>query len=99
MKRILKACLFVLLLASAQTSMAQNPSTQTHKITYGPYLQNLTSDGVIISFATNYASMSHIEVREKGSTQVSHYETLKDGLRMTHITQNNICVSAVYIKN
>lgn len=95
MKRMLKACLFVLLLASAQTSMAQNPSPQTHKITYGPYLQNLTSDGVIVSFATNYASMSHIEVREKGSTQVSHYETLKDGLRMTHITQNNICVDGL----
>lgn len=95
MNKLLNICLVALALIMVQGAQAQDDSSQEYRITYGPYLQNLTDEGVVISFATNLAGMSYVEVREKGGQTPARYETLKDGLRMTHITQNNIQVEGL----
>lgn len=95
MKKIISACLFALLSLIGLQSVEAQTSGQSYKIAYGPYLQNLTDQSVIVSFATSEAGMSYVELRRKGSPSALRYETLKDGLRMTHITQNNIAVDGL----
>lgn len=95
MKRIVNFCSFVLMLLIAQGALAQPTPSQEYKIAYGPYLQNLTSEGVVVSFATNLAGLSYVEVRERGGSAVERFETLEDGLRLAHITQNNIQIDGL----
>ena len=96
MRRFINICMLTLFVSlSLQGLHAQSKAPEEYKISHGPYLQNLTSEGVVISFATSKAGMSYVEVREKGSTKAIKHETLKDGLRMTHITHNNIWVDGL----
>ena len=48
-------------------------------MTYGPYLQELTTDGVTVVFEHGIPSVSWIEVREKGSTEVTPYYQTVNG--------------------
>ena len=42
-------------------------------LTTGPYLQELTPDGVTVVFEHGIPSVSWIEVREKGKTEITNY--------------------------
>lgn len=48
-------------------------------MTAGPYLQELTPDGVTVVFEHQTPSLSYLEVREKGSTDVTKYYQTKNG--------------------
>ncbi len=51
-------------------------------MTVGPYLQELTTDGVTVVFEHGIPSVSWIEVREKGSTEVtSYYQTVNGRIK------------------
>ena len=51
-------------------------------MTIGPYLQELTTDGVTVVFEHGIPSVSWIEVREKGSTEVtSYYQTVNGRIK------------------
>ena len=51
-------------------------------MTVGPYLQELTTDGVTVVFEHGIPSVSCIEVREKGSTEVtSYYQTVNGRIK------------------
>ena len=47
--------------------------TRAQWLTVGPYLQELTGDGVTVVFEHGTPSVSWIEVREKGSTEITKY--------------------------
>lgn len=70
-KRTIAACF--LLAASAVCALAQR------WLTAGPYLQELTSDGVTVVFEHGIPSLSWIEVREAGSTETTNYYQTVDG--------------------
>lgn len=63
-KRLIFGVVFVLCLLQARA--------QTW-LTAGPYLQELTNDGVTVVFEHGVPSLSWIEVREKGSTETTKY--------------------------
>ena len=48
-------------------------------MTAGPYLQELTTDGVTVVFEHGIPSVSWIEVREKGSSEVTEYYQTVNG--------------------
>lgn len=48
-------------------------------MTAGPYLQELTTDGVTVVFEHQTPSLSWLEVREKGSSDVTKYYETKNG--------------------
>ena len=51
-------------------------------MTVGPYLQELTTDGVTVVFEHGIPSVSWIEVREKGSAEVaSYYQTVNGRIK------------------
>ena len=59
---------FTLLKAGAQTWL-----------TAGPYLQELTPDGVTVVFEHGIPSVSWIEIREKGKTEITKYFQIVNG--------------------
>lgn len=96
MRKIIRFCLCALFAAGAMCgAVAQDLSSIEFKISYGPYLQQLTDNSVVISFATNFMSMSYVELREKGAAETKRFETLKDGLRQAHLMHNNIEVEGL----
>lgn len=70
-KRTIAACF--LLAASAVCALAQQ------WLTAGPYLQELTDDGVTVVFEHGVPSVSWIEVREAGSSEITNYYQTIDG--------------------
>ncbi|MBR3433998.1 MAG: metallophosphoesterase [Bacteroidaceae bacterium] len=48
-------------------------------VTVGPYLQELTTDGVTVVFEHDIPSISWLEVREKGSTEVKEFYQTVNG--------------------
>ena len=70
-KRTIAVCF--LLAANAVCALAQQ------WLTAGPYLQELTSDGVTVVFEHGIPSLSWIEVREAGSTETTNYYQTVDG--------------------
>lgn len=71
LRRMLAACL--LLAVGVVGTLAQT------WLTAGPYLQELTDDGVTVVFEHAVPSLSWIEVREKGSTESRNYYQTVDG--------------------
>lgn len=70
-KRTIAACF--LLAANAVCALAQQ------WLTAGPYLQELTDDGVTVVFEHGVPSVSWIEVREAGSSEITNYYQTIDG--------------------
>lgn len=70
-KRTIAACF--LLAANAVCALAQQ------WLTAGPYLQELTDDGVTVVFEHGVPSVSWIEVREAGSSVITNYYQTIDG--------------------
>lgn len=70
-KRTIAACF--LLAANAVCALAQQWLTE------GPYLQELTDDGVTVVFEHGVPSVSWIEVREAGSSEITNYYQTIDG--------------------
>lgn len=48
-------------------------------LTHGPYLQELTTDGVTVVFEHGLPSISWIEIREKGQTETTKYFQTENG--------------------
>lgn len=54
---------------------------QAKVLLHGPYLQEVTTDGATVAFATEHPhAFAWIEVRQQGSNEVSVYKQSKDGL-------------------
>lgn len=64
-------------------------------INHGPYLQGLGYDRVTICFTTSHEGFSKVELREKGSTEVSEHRTSEHGLFMANNTHNVIKIDGL----
>lgn len=53
-------------------------------LTRGPYLQELTPDGVTVVFEHGIPSVSWIEIREKGQTETTKYFQTVNGRVKTY---------------
>lgn len=93
MKRIVALFLALAIVFAAPAVVSAQGNTaqpEAYTINHGPYLQGLTYDGVIISFATSHKGFSKVELREKGSTEVRECRTSKHGLLEANNTHNVI---------
>lgn len=70
--------------------MAAQENQQIFEIEHGPYLQALTTNSVVVSFATSERGLAAVELREKGSREATTHYMTKDGLRMAYSTHNNV---------
>ena len=64
---------------------------QNYSFNHGPYLQELTENGVTFVFTTSAKGFSWVELRASDGTISRHY-ALKDGLRDAYTTFNTIRV-------
>lgn len=86
MKRVILSLLALIL---ALTVAAQE-NQQIFEIEHGPYLQALSTNSVVVSFATSERALSAVELREKGNQEVTTHYMTKDGLRMAYSRHNNV---------
>jgi len=91
MKRIIFS-LFAIFLASA---ISAQESEEAFSVAHGPYLQALTTESVVVSFATSDRALAAVELRAKGSDEVTTHYMIKDGLRMAYSTHNNVEISGL----
>ena len=68
-------------------------------MTVGPYLQELTTDGVTVVFEHDIPSVSWLEVREKGSTEVKEYYQTVNGRVKAYSQILGMKNSAVPVQN
>lgn len=68
-------------------------------LTLGPYLQELTTDGVTVVFEHGIPSVSWIEVREKGSTESAQYFQTVNGRIKAYSQILNTKNSALPVQN
>lgn len=66
-------------------------SAQSYSFDHGPYLQELTEDGVTFVFTTSSEGVSWVELRAQDGSLSRHY-ALKDGFRDAYTTFNSIRV-------
>lgn len=92
MKRIIISLLMLIL---AYTVSAQAQETASFSVAHGPYLQALTTNSVVVSFATSERALSAVELRERGSEDIQTHYMTKDGLRMAYSTHNNVEISGL----
>lgn len=78
----MKNALFPIFCLSAATALVC--SAENYSFDHGPYLQELTDDGVTIVFTTSGKGYSWVEIREKSAGEQApgeSYWTSKDGLK------------------
>ena len=68
-------------------------------LTRGPYLQELTPDGVTVVFEHGIPSVSWIEIREKGQTETTKYFQTVNGRVKTYSQILSTKNSAVPVQN
>lgn len=68
-------------------------------MTVGPYLQELTTDGVTVVFEHDIPSISWLEVREKGSTEVKEFYQTVNGRVKAYSQILGMKNSAVPVQN
>ena len=68
-------------------------------MTVGPYLQELTTDGVTVVYEHGIPSVSWIEVREKGSSEITEYYQTVNGRVKAYSQILNSKNSAVPVQN
>ena len=68
-------------------------------VTVGPYLQELTTDGVTVVFEHDIPSISWLEVREKGSTEVKEFYQTVNGRVKAYSQILGMNNSAVPVQN
>ncbi len=68
-------------------------------MTIGPYLQELTTDGVTVVFEHDIPSISWLEVREKGSTEVKEFYQTVNGRVKAYSQILGMKNSAVPVQN
>ncbi|MBR4994934.1 MAG: metallophosphoesterase [Alistipes sp.] len=63
---------------------------EAYTINHGPYLQGVTYDGATVVFTTSHRGFSKVELRRKGSQEVTTHDSRKNGLIMADNTHNVI---------
>lgn len=91
----MKQIIFTLCMLLASVNLVAQESESTFNIEHGPYLQALTTNSVVVSFATSARALAAVEVREKGCDAVETHYMTKDGLRMAYSTHNNVAIDGL----
>lgn len=86
----MKQTIFALFMLLAAVNVAAQGNQAHFEVEHGPYLQALTTNSVVVSFATSDRALAAVELREKGSQEVSTHYMTKDGLRMAYSKHNNV---------
>lgn len=89
----MKHTIFALFMLLAALNVSAQESVSPFSVAYGPYLQALTSESVVVSFATSDRSLAAVELRIKGSDAVTTHYMTKDGLRMAYSQHNNVSIA------
>lgn len=86
----MKQIIFTLFMLLVAAGVAAQESPESFSVAHGPYLQALTTNSVVVSFATSERALSAVELRERGKEEVTTYYMTKDGLRMAYSQHNNV---------
>lgn len=92
----MRQTIFALFMILAAVNVAAQENQQIFEIEHGPYLQALTTNSVVVSFATSERGLAAVELREKGSRETTTHYMTKDGLRMAYSTHNNVEITDLH---
>ena len=91
----MKHTIFSLFMLLATINVVAQEDNAVFCIEHGPYLQALTTESVVVSFATSDRALACVELREKGGDKVTTHYMTKDGLRMAYSKHNNVEISGL----
>lgn len=81
LKIIMYKFFVILLLLFLDIPMYSQVQREKYSFNHGPYLQEITSNSVIVKFSTNYQGLSWVDVRKKGEDSIKSYYEVSEGLR------------------